>query len=136
MKVAAIQPIRKAGLYTQMVMGLLLSLSLGQVHAHTLSERASIVFYYGDQPEEAVLSRFDLAVVEPDTGFIPPEAKGTQWFAYVSVGEVSPSRPYYAKIPEAWISGYNQEWRSDIIDQAADGWPAFVVEHIITPIRE
>lgn len=116
--------------------GLGLSLSFDSVPARPLAAPRNIVFYYGGVPPVDALSRFDLAVVEPDTGFVPTEAPGehTRWLAYASVGEVSRSRAYYASIPESWVVGRNTEWQSDIVDQAAAGWPDFFVEHVISPL--
>lgn len=133
-----IMPARKTPVLMRMMMGLFLSLSVSGAYARTEPPASSIVFYYGDHPATHELNRFDLAVVEPDTGFLPREASGAQthWFAYVSVGETSRSRDYYAAIPKAWIIGRNREWQSDIIDQTAEGWPAFFVDKVIAPLWE
>ncbi|TCV01563.1 uncharacterized protein (TIGR01370 family) [Paracandidimonas soli] len=133
---SAMPSVRKIPLYARMVMGLFLSLPIGEMQAGAEFAADSIVFYYGDRPAVDRLSRFDLAVVEPDTGFSPPKEgeTRTRWFAYVSVGEVSRSREYYKAIPASWIAGYNKEWRSDVIDQTAEGWPEFMTERIIAPL--
>lgn len=122
--------------YLRMFMGLFLSLSLSGTQARTEQAPASIVFYYGDEPVASQLSRFDLAVVEPGTDFLPSEATETEtnWFAYVSIGEASPWRDYYAEIPQSWIVGHNGIWNADIIDQTAQGWPQFVADRIIAPL--
>lgn len=137
MTMPPLRPFRPRPLLLSMAMGLLLSLYAGGPYGQPGSLR-SIVFYYGDQPAVHQLQKFDLAVVEPDTGFVPPTngATRTHWFAYVSVGEVGRSRSYRREIPEDWIIGRNSEWNSDIVDQTAAGWPAFFVEHVITPLWE
>jgi uncharacterized protein (TIGR01370 family) len=98
--------------------------------------RPSVALYYGLTPPVAALSAFDAAVVEPDSGFDPRAhpASNTIWFAYVSVGEVTPQRSWYGRIPKAWISGGNDAWQSDIVDQSADGWPRFFVDNVIAPL--
>lgn len=104
--------------------------------------RPSVALFYGTNPPVAALSRFDAAVVEPDSGFDPaaqhatsPSANTpTRWFAYVSVGEVTPQRSYYAKMPQAWITGSNAAWESHVVDQTAPGWPAFFIDNVITPL--
>lgn len=138
MSIPPLRPRRPRPLLLSVALGLLLSLHAGVPHAQTEPPLRSIVFYYGDQPVVRQLQQFDLAVVEPDTGFEPPAVGATQtrWFAYVSVGEVSRSRDYHPEIPESWIVGRNNEWDSDIVDQAAIGWPAFFVERVITPLWE
>ncbi|MDF6465628.1 hypothetical protein NLO50_25100, partial [Escherichia coli] len=52
----------------------------------------NIAWFYGDKPPVAQLRAFDAVVVEPDHGFDPSQFKTpkTQWYAYVSVGEVTP----------------------------------------------
>lgn len=119
-----------------LVTGLILSLSYGSASARPVAEPRNIVFYYGSMPPVNELSKFELAVVEPDTGFVPNEAPSehTRWLAYASVGEVSPSRGYYALMPESWIAGRNTEWQSEIVDQTAPGWPDFFVEHVVAPL--
>ncbi|HEY1589842.1 MAG TPA: endo alpha-1,4 polygalactosaminidase, partial [Rhodanobacter sp.] len=95
-----------------------------------------MAFYYGAPVPLEQLSAFDAVVIEPDSGFDPAAAQAdcTDWFAYVSVGEVTPQRPYYAAIPPAWIIGRNAEWASQVVDQDAPGWPAFYVKHVIAPL--
>ncbi|TAL53282.1 endo alpha-1,4 polygalactosaminidase [Pandoraea sp.] len=116
--------------------GLMASLCLGKAIAAPAPLPWSIAFYYGDSPPLAQLAEFDLAVIEPDSGFDPTAfpALPTQWFAYVSVGEVDPSRSYYAQIPKRWLIGRNGEWHASVVDPAAPGWPAFFVAHVIDPL--
>jgi uncharacterized protein (TIGR01370 family) len=98
--------------------------------------RPSVALYYGQTPPVAALSAFDAAVVEPDSGFDPRahRTSDTVWFAYVSVGEVTPQRSWYGRIPKAWISGGNDAWKSDVVDQSADGWPQFFMDNVIAPL--
>ena len=72
----------------------------------------SVAFYYGIDPPVELLSGYDAAVVEPDSGFNPLAHRlpHTTWFAYASVGEVLPSRSYYADLPKAWLAGHNESW--------------------------
>ena len=96
----------------------------------------SIAFFYGAQVPVAALSGFDAVVVEPDSSFDPLAQHGghTAWFAYVSVGEVTPQRPYYAAMPKEWLAGQNAAWESKVVDQDAPGWPAFFVKQVIAPL--
>jgi len=98
----------------------------------------SVAFHYGARPPVDMLQAFDVAVVEPDSGFDPRRANtpNTAWFAYVSVGEVLPSRAYFKDIPKAWLAGSNDAWSARVVDQAADGWPAFYVDKVIAPLWE
>ena len=100
----------------------------------------SVAFYYGAQPPLADLQAFDIAVVEPD--FVPDprrharaEADGAhELFAYVSLGEVHPTRAYYASLPAGSLRGSNAAWGSRVIDQTAPGWQAFFLDAIIAPL--
>lgn len=96
----------------------------------------SVALYYGENPSADLFSGYDIAVLEPDSGF-DPRAQGsarTQWFAYASVGEVTSQRAYYSALPSDWLLGKNKAWASRVVDQAAPGWPAFFVRHVIDPL--
>lgn len=100
------------------------------------SSQPSVALYYGTDPPVELLSAYDAAVVEPDSGFDPlaHPLPHTTWFAYASVGEVLPSRPYYAALPKDWLIGHNEAWASRVVDQSQPDWPAFFMEHVIEPL--
>ncbi|CAJ0679779.1 hypothetical protein R82526_00380 [Ralstonia mannitolilytica] len=104
--------------------------------ASSAAASPNIAWYYGDKPPVAQLRAFDVVVVEPDHGFDPSRFKtpNTQWFAYVSVGEVTPQRQWYKALPKGWLLGDNAAWASRVVDQAQPEWPAFYVEHVIKPL--
>ena len=105
--------------------------------ASTVSASApNIAWYYGDKPPVAQLRAFDAVVVEPGHGFDPSQFKtpSTQWFAYVSLGEVTPDRSWFKELPKAWLLGDNAAWASRVVDQAQPEWPAFYVDHVIKPL--
>jgi hypothetical protein len=105
-------------------------------HAADASGAPSVAFFYGAQVPVEQLSGFDAVVVEPDSGFDPAvqHTACTDWFAYVSVGEVTPQRQYYAAMPKEWLAGHNAAWASSVVDQDAPGWAAFYVKHVIAPL--
>jgi polysaccharide biosynthesis protein PelA len=98
----------------------------------------SMAFFYGPQIPWESLGAFDLVVVEPDhvpqQGWAHRLNPGTEVAAYIAVGEVHPSRPYYAKIPVAWRNGANRDWGSIVIDQTANGWQEFYVREVVEPL--
>lgn len=112
----------------------LLASCLVNAGAHATSP--AVAFFYGANPPWELLQAFDLVVVDPD--HVPdPKAPGleaTHLAAYVSVGEIQPTRPYAQKLPGAWLIGANPEWGSQIIDQSATGWPEFFVDQVIAPL--
>ncbi|WP_414439255.1 bifunctional glycoside hydrolase 114/ polysaccharide deacetylase family protein [Burkholderia sp. 22PA0106] len=104
----------------------------------TNGAQPSFALFYGKRPPVELLSAYDAAVVEPDSGFDPlmHPLPHTTWFAYASVGEVLPSRDYYKDIPKSWFAGSNATWASRVIDQSQPEWPAFFVDRVIRPLWE
>ena len=102
----------------------------------------NVAFYYGERPPLADLQAFDIAVVEPQYVSDPraharaERDGGHQLFAYVSLGEVQASRPYYAQLPAGALRGDNPAWGSRVIDQSAPGWREFFLSRIIAPLWE
>jgi polysaccharide biosynthesis protein PelA len=98
----------------------------------------SMAFFYGPHIPWESLGAFDLVVVEPDhvpqQGWAHRLNPGTEVAAYIAIGEVHPSRPYYPKIPAAWRNGANRDWGSIVIDQTADGWQEFYLREVIEPL--
>ncbi len=100
------------------------------------SQDFSAAVFYGANPPWDELKAFKVVVVEPEHGFQPKKYRTStsELFAYVSLGEVLPTRAYAQKIPEAWIIGKNKAWQSQIVDQSQEGWVDFVLEQIISPL--
>lgn len=96
----------------------------------------SIAFYYGHQPDWAVLAKYQMAVLEPEHEFDLRGRGDTQWLAYVSVGETLASRTYYADIPDGLVLGKNRVWHSMVMDVAHPGWTDFLLESVFRPIVE
>lgn len=130
------KPMAQGRLCLTLLASAAMALNAGVVIADPAVQPQSIAFYYGHEPAENELQMFDVAVVEPDSGFVPQQSppSTTRWVAYVSVGEVYPSKSYYPAIPPAWIVGRNDTWQSKVVDQTAAGWPEFFVEQVIAPL--
>jgi len=96
----------------------------------------AIAFFYGANPPWDELQAFDLVVVDPDHVPTPntPKLPRTRLAAYVSVGEVHPTRAYAKSIPPAWLAGENKDWGSRVINQATPDWPKFFSETVIDPL--
>src|SRR4051794_31760410 len=63
----------------------------------------AVAFFYAASPPIDELAAFDAVVLEPEhSPQGPPARPGTEWFAYVSVGEVQRSRPWFDSLPAAW----------------------------------
>lgn len=119
-----------------------LALSLGLLLLAAVSpacagDTPSVALFYGENPPFSELQAFDVVVVDPDQSGLDMAAGkdgASKLFAYVSVGEVRPERPYYRKMSPSWILGENHEWGSRIIDQSGADWPRFFSEEVIAPL--
>ncbi|RMD78775.1 MAG: hypothetical protein D6809_05115, partial [Gammaproteobacteria bacterium] len=93
-----------------------------------------MAFWYGHDPPLDELALYDWVVLEPEhlpQG--PPRTlveAGALPFAYVSVGEVGPDRPWARRVRPAWVLGSNRAWGSRILDLAAPGWRALLLERV------
>lgn len=122
--------------FRQLACGLLCAVVWG-LHAD-LAQAAlqSIGFYYGPDTTLDELHAFDVAVVDPDQGFDPVAYRrpGNELYAYVSVGEVNPSRAYAPDIRPEWKLGTNTAWSSSVLDQRDPTWQAFFLDRIVAPL--
>lgn len=100
-------------------------------HAETLPSAA---FYYGPDIPWNELSAFDMAVIEPGQAHSPPADQVGKVYAYVSLGEVQPSRPYAAGIKDAWRLGVNRDWNSVILDLSNPDLRHYLIENVIRPL--
>ena len=108
------------------------------VVAEEKSAMPAVAFFYGSDPPWNELRAFDWVVVEP--GHVKDAAiehvHPARIYAYVSLGEVHPKRPYFTAIPRDWRLGPNAAWNSEVIDQAQAGWTKFFIEQVIEPLWE
>lgn len=94
----------------------------------------SIAFYYGADPDVEILSQFDRLVLEPDNiseeQLVQLTAESASAFAYLSVGEVGPSREYASELLHEWILGSNPAWSSSILDLSDMELRAFLLNRV------
>ncbi|MEF3074848.1 endo alpha-1,4 polygalactosaminidase [Methylobacter sp. Wu1] len=96
----------------------------------------STAFFYGKPMPVDLLSHFEQVVVEPENidNIDPLTAKGIQVFAYLSVGEINPSRTWHAEIPKHWLLGKNTDWGSSIVDLSKKEWRDHLINKQIAPL--
>ena len=94
----------------------------------------STAFFYGRPAPVDLLSHFKQVVVEPENmdNLDQLKAKGTEVFAYISVGEINPSRSWYSEIPQSWFLGNNKGWGSSIVDLTQQGWRDYLINNHMT----
>lgn len=100
---------------------------------HSLKGR-STAFYYANNPPVDVLSQYDRIVLEPDNineGELSQlTANGARAYAYLSVGEVGPTRRYLKDIKPEWLLGTNTTWDSRILDLSNPELRAFLIRQV------
>jgi polysaccharide biosynthesis protein PelA len=85
------------------------------------------VVYYG-AGELSMLSRFDLAIIDPSTlnrdDVLKLRSRGTIVVGYLSVGEIDAGDPRLTNgtVPRSWILGRNPNWGSLYVDASKQGW--------------
>lgn len=105
------------------------------------ADQFSAAFYYGINPPLPELRSFNVVVVEPSNLVLTPDLLNnkkvikSEMFAYVSIGEVNITRPYFKKIPTSVILGENSAWNSVVLDQASPVWRNFFLSHVLAPLR-
>ncbi len=102
-----------------------------------VSLTSTAVFYASNPPVE-LLDQFQRVIVEADN--IKPDElallkrNGTRVFAYLSVGEVSPTRKWFKQVQPDWILGRNNVWDSEVLDMANPQWQQFMLDQLVEPL--
>ncbi|WP_421706325.1 bifunctional glycoside hydrolase 114/ polysaccharide deacetylase family protein [Alloalcanivorax xenomutans] len=110
---------------------------MGCLWAVAVTARAtlpSVAFYYGPDIPWDELAAFDMAVVEPAQSVVAPPDGAGHLYAYVSLGEVLPSRDYAAGVRPEWILADNPAWRTRVLDLADPALRDYLVEAVIRPL--
>jgi len=94
----------------------------------------STAFYYAKDLPPELLAHYDRVVIEPDHFASIPRSPRAQLFAYVSVGEVHPTRSWYAQIPKRLVIGRNGTWGSEIVDTSSAEWASFLLDRVLEPL--
>ena len=116
----------------------------------TPAPRLRTAFFYAANVPPELLNHYDRVVVEPEfatalppkapTGKSPAASGGppvrAELFAYVSLGEVHPTRAYSKQVPTAWVLGKNGEYGADIIDTTRSEWRSFVLDRVLEPLYQ
>lgn len=102
--------------------------------------RPSVAFYYGNEAPVELLDQFDWIVVEAANLQVGQrqalERQGGQAFAYVSVGELDPWRPYPEGLPQSVLVADNPDWNSRVADLTRPEWQHYLIEQRISPLWE
>lgn len=117
-----------------------LLLTFSAANAARIDARKSTTVFYGPNLPTDVLSQYSRIIVEADNvkqqELTKLKANGGDVFAYLSVGEVSPSRKWFDKIKPEWVLGDNRIWDSKVMDLNSPGWQEFIIKSIVDPLWE
>ena len=105
-----------------------------QAHAqpdHDSVPKITTAFYYGARVPRELSQHFDRLVVDVENLVAWPAPCKAELFAYVSLGEVGPGRPWRRQVPDGVIVGRNGDWNSEIVDVRRRAWQTFVLDHVI-----
>ena len=95
---------------------------------------SSAAFYYGPDIPWRELELFDLAVIEPAQTDSPPADQVGRVYAYVSLGEVAPSRDYASGIQPEWVLGDNPDWQTRVLDLSKPALRRYLLEQVVAPL--
>jgi len=120
----------------------ILALAMGLTALPVLAQtqmQSTAVFYAADLPVD-LLGQFQRVIVEADN-VKPAELQalhqgGAKVLAYISLGEISPSRKWYAQVKPSWILGKNRVWDSEIMDLANPDWQQFIITQLVAPLAK
>ena len=118
----------------------LIDKNMDEISPPTIDKSKSTAVFYGANLPTEILSQYSRIIVE--SGNVKPEEltalqeNNSRVFAYVSVGEVSPSRPWFKHIKKDWILGDNKVWDSKVMDLSSAGWQDFILDSVVTPLWE
>ena len=126
--------------FYRFICALFILLSLATASYAKVSSHKSTAVYYGPNLPTDILSQYSRIIVEADN--VKPHeldelrANGGGVFAYLSIGEVSPTRKWFSKIQPEWVLGNNRVWDSKVMDLGSAGWQDFVLGTVIDPLWE
>ena len=112
---------------------------MNPVQAETIKQHSTALFYAPNLPVE-LLSQYQRVIVEADN--VKPEELtalhqgGASVLAYLSIGEIAPSRKWYKSVKPAWILGKNRVWDSEIMDLTNPEWRHFIIEELVAPLAK
>ncbi|MDF1752562.1 MAG: endo alpha-1,4 polygalactosaminidase [Verrucomicrobiales bacterium] len=91
----------------------------------------SLYVDYSAKPDPVELTRHDVCILHPDqqSSLVEGQAQGNQYYAYLSLAEISPDATYLSKATEAGVKllAENPEWKSRLVDIRDPAWADFFV---------
>lgn len=116
-------------------------LLLFTLSTHVMAEPLpATAFYYANQLPLELLGTYARVVVEPDNVTAKElndlKQKGVRVYAYFSIGEVGPERPWLNEIEPQWILGTNPSWKSTVLDMSNPAWRSYLINKRLQSLRD
>jgi len=115
---------------------LLLFFTFGALLLASPTPNKSAIVYYGTNISYPMVGVHDYIIVEPNNidvyrhGF---DVYKEKMYAYVSIGEIDPDDPAYAKLDKKLIVGKNRAWKSYLLDLTNPVYKEFLFKEMIEP---
>ena len=137
---AVIRPARRAMLKSlAAMMGLGTILARSSPGGAISKRRLKWIAFYGYTGDEQVLASYDIVVLDPGfAGSISAiAARGARVCAYLSLGEIRKSDPFYDKVEPAALLEANPEWPGTFrIDVRHQTWTKLIIDEMIPAALE
>ncbi len=95
-------------------------------------KQLSTAIYYANNPPVNILAQFDRLVLESenvtDQELRDLKKYGATTYAYVSIGESAPNRPWSDRIDSSSIVGQNNTWGSVVLDLSSANWQSLILQ--------
>ncbi len=103
-------------------------------------ERPATAFYYANHLPVELLATYPRVVVEADNVTAAElqylKQHGVRVYAYFSIGEVGPDRPWVGDIDAAWVLGTNPGWKSKVMDMTQIGWRQYAISKKLQALKD
>jgi uncharacterized protein (TIGR01370 family) len=98
------------------------------------AKQLSTAIYYASNPPINVLAQFDRLVLESenvdDRELRELKKYGARTYAYLSIGESAPDRPWSDQIDSSSVLGQNSTWGSVVLDLTAANWQSLILRRV------
>lgn len=100
----------------------------------------SAAFFYAPNIPVKILGQYQYVILEADNvkqgELTALKQEGAKAIAYVSIGEISPTRKWYKEVDRSWVLGKNNIWDSEVMDLNNEAWHSFIIDRLVTPLYE
>lgn len=100
----------------------------------------NVAFFYAPNIPVKILGQYQYVILEADNTkegeLLALKKEGAKAIAYVSIGEISPTRKWYKEVDRSWVLGKNNIWDSEVMDLNNEAWHDFIIDQLVSPLYE